>query len=128
MEPPVALLGAEQGPRAAHRLLREHQTAALCVVDQTKRLHGVVYENSVAEAVAAGKMSLEGLIQRMPAVSANTLLADLMGAASEHAAGLAVIDAGGKLQGVIPRVTLLNALSDPHSQGVVQEILQETTS
>lgn len=128
MEPPVALLGAQQGPRAAHRLMREHQTSALCVVDQTKRLHGVVYENSVAEAVAAGQSTLSGLIQRMPAVGASTLLAELMGAASEHAAGLAVINDDGKLQGVIPRVTLLNALSDPHSQGVVQEILQETTS
>ena len=29
MEPPVALLGAEQGPRAAHRLMRQHQASVV---------------------------------------------------------------------------------------------------
>lgn len=128
MEPPVALLGAEQGPRAAHRLMREHQTSALCVVDKARTLQGVVYERDAAEGVASGRDSLAGIIRPMPAASVTTVLAEMMTAASEHAAGLAVIDEDGKLQGVIPRVTLLNALVDPTTGGTLPEISQEVVA
>lgn len=124
-EPPVALLGAEQGPRAAHRLMREHQTSALCVVDKARKLQGVVYENDIAEGVAAGQDSLEGLIRSMPVTSPGTVLAELMTAASEHAAGLAVVDSTDKLLGVIPRVTLLSALADRSTHHAVQQIPEE---
>jgi glycine betaine/proline transport system ATP-binding protein len=124
-EPPVALLGSEQGPRAAHRLMRENQTRSLCVVNQSRVLQGVVYEHDIAEGVAAGKETLAGLIKPMPATSEDTYLAELMTAASEHAAGLAVIDENGKLLGVIPRVTLLNAMADPTPTSSVQTIYQE---
>ena len=125
MEAPVALLGAEQGPRAAHRLMRQHQTTALCVVDKARSLQGVVYESDVAAGVTAGKDTLAGIIKAMPATAEGTVLAELMTAASAHAAGLAVIDDDGKLQGVIPRVTLLNALADPTASESVQEISLE---
>ncbi|NDK32186.1 glycine betaine/L-proline ABC transporter ATP-binding protein [Nesterenkonia sp. Hz 6-5] len=127
-EPPVALLGSEQGPRAAHRLMREHQTRSLCVVDQGRVLQGVVYEEHIAEGVAAGKETLAGLIKPMPATSVDTYLSELMTAASEHASGLAVIDDAGKLLGVIPRVTLLNAMADPTPTSSVQTIHQEVAS
>ncbi|WP_245554867.1 quaternary amine ABC transporter ATP-binding protein [Nesterenkonia alba] len=123
-EPPVALLGAEQGPRAAHRLMREHQTSALCVVDQAKRLQGVVYETDAAEGVATGKDTLEGLIRPMPTTAPQTVLAELLTAAAEHDAGVAVVDSDGRLEGVIPRVTLLSALADP-SSGDFQTIPEE---
>lgn len=124
-EPPVALLGSGQGPRAAHRLMRQHQTNALCVVDQSRVLQGVVYENDIAEGVAAGKETLSGIIRPMPATSESTYLAELMTAASEHAAGLAVTDDAGKLLGVIPRVTLLNAMADPTPTSSVHTVYQE---
>lgn len=125
MEPPVAVLGAGQGPRAAHRLMREHQTTALCVVDQAKHLQGVVYEVDVAKAVAAGTDSLHGILREMPVTLPTTLLAELIGAASEHASGLAVVDEHSRVQGVIPRVTLLNALADTSAEGAVRTILEE---
>lgn len=125
MEPPVALLGAEQGPRAAHRLMRQHQTTALCVVDKGRKLQGVVYESDAAEGVSSGKDTLDGLIRPMPATASTTVLAELINAASEHPAGLAVIDQAGRLDGVIPRITLLNALADPTATGSVHEISQE---
>ncbi len=125
-EPPVAVLGAGQGPRAAHRLMREHQSSALCVVDQSRRLQGVVYEDDAAEAVAAGKDTLAGIIRPMPTTAPTTILADLLHAAAEHAAGVAVVDEAGRLQGVIPRVTLLSALADP-STDAVQTVPEEVT-
>lgn len=125
MEPPVAVLGSEQGPRAAHRLMRQHQTSALCIVDQARKLQGVVYESDAAEGVSSGKDTLEGIIRPMPATSESTVLAEMITAASEHAAGVAVTDDDGKLVGVIPRVTLLNAMADPTQSGVIKEVSQE---
>ncbi|KUG60475.1 quaternary amine ABC transporter ATP-binding protein [Nesterenkonia jeotgali] len=113
MEPPVAVLGTEQGPRTAHKLMREHQTNVLAVVDRGKKLHGFVHEAAVAAAVAQGTNTLEGLLQPAPSVHAETPLAELMTQAAQSEAGLAVIDDAGRLEGIIARVTLLNALAEP---------------
>lgn len=113
MEPPVAVLGAESGPRAAHRLLREHQMSSLFVVDRARRPQGVVYESDVAEAVRSGRDDLTGLVRPVPTVGEDNALAEIMTASAESPAGVAVVDVGGRLAGVIPRVTLFNALADP---------------
>ncbi|GAB3181257.1 glycine betaine/L-proline ABC transporter ATP-binding protein [Nesterenkonia halophila] len=115
MEPPAVTLGAEQGPRSAHRLMRERQTTTLMVVAHGRRLVGLVTETDVAEAVRSGTQSLDGIIRPVPAVAAETPLVDLMTAAAESPMALAVVDDEQRLQGVIPRVTLLNALADPTS-------------
>ncbi|MHA7273723.1 quaternary amine ABC transporter ATP-binding protein [Arthrobacter sp. TMT4-20] len=115
MEQPVALLGSEQGPRAAHKLLREHQLSSLMVVGRDKTLHGIVHEHDVAAAVAKGTDNLDGLLRSAATVRLDTPLADLMTAAAESVVALAVVDDRGRLSGVIPRVTLLNALGDPNA-------------
>ncbi|WP_084479300.1 glycine betaine/L-proline ABC transporter ATP-binding protein [Nesterenkonia sp. AN1] len=117
MEPPVAVLGTEQGPRTAHKLMREHQTSVLAVVDRGKKLHGFVHEAAVAAAVSQGANTLEGLLQPAPSVHAETPLAELMTQAAQSEAGLAVIDDAGRLEGIIARVTLLNALAEPKYTG-----------
>ncbi|KHL15773.1 glycine betaine/proline transport system ATP-binding protein [Mumia flava] len=109
MEPAVAVLGAEQGPRTAHKLMREHQISSLMVTDRQKRLAGIVEEDDVAEAVRAGKDSLDGALRSVATVHPDTMIADLLGASYQSAA-IAVVDDDGRLCGVIPRVTLLNAL------------------
>ncbi|WP_313409551.1 glycine betaine/L-proline ABC transporter ATP-binding protein [Aeromicrobium sp.] len=109
MEPPVAVLGSLQGPRAAHRLLREHQTSALMVVDRERRLKGVVIEEDVVSALARGQESLDGLVRPVVTVRPDVPVADLFGAAAESPTALAVVE-DERLLGVIPRVTLLSAL------------------
>src|SRR5690606_15412835 len=105
MEPPVAVLGSLQGPRAAHRLLREHQMSALMVVDRERRLQGVVMEDDVVAAVARGAENLDGLIRPAVTVRPDVAVVDLFAAAAESPAALAVVD-DERLVGVIPRVTL----------------------
>jgi glycine betaine/proline transport system ATP-binding protein len=113
MEKPVAVLGAEQGPRAAHRLIRENQLSALFVVDRDYRLQGVVYESDVADAVRDGKDRLDAILDReLLTVGPGTILADLFTEAAQSNAPLPVVADGGRLLGVIPRVTLLNALGN----------------
>jgi glycine betaine/proline transport system ATP-binding protein len=112
MEKPVAVLGTEQGPRAAHRLIRENQLSALFVVDRQNNLRGVVYEDDVSRAVQEGRDDINALIDPSPmSVSADTVVADLFSEAAESRAPLPVVGESGRLLGVIPRVTLLNALA-----------------
>jgi glycine betaine/proline transport system ATP-binding protein len=111
MEPPAAVLGAEQGPRAAHRLMREHQLDELFVVGRDRTLRGVVLEADVAEAVRAGRDTLDGLVRNdFPTVSPDTALADLFLDAAQRDIPLPVVAENRRLLGVIATVTLLNAL------------------
>jgi glycine betaine/proline transport system ATP-binding protein len=111
MEPPVALLGSEQGPRSAHKLMRENQTSSLFVVNRDKTVRGVVHEDQVAAAVDGARDTLEGLIdENLIKVGADTAVAELFADSAHSATALAVVDDDGRLLGVIPRVTLLSAL------------------
>src|SRR5690606_10429541 len=74
MEPAAAVLGSEQGPRAAHRLMRENQMSSLMVVEAGRTLRGVVREDEIADAVRGGRDVLDGLIQPAVAVAPETPL------------------------------------------------------
>ena len=113
MEKPVAVLGGEQGPRAAHKLMREQQQHGLYVVGRDRRLLGYVTEADVSDHLEA--KDLTGLLKPAPAtVSETTSVADLFGPAAATPLPLPVLDGEDRLTGVIPRVTLLSALG--HSQ------------
>lgn len=108
MEKPVAVLGGEQGPRAAHRLMREQQQHGLYVVARDRRLLGYVTEDDVVDL---DKGNLAGLMRPVPpTVTEATPVAELFGPAAVTPLPLAVLDADGRLLGVVPRVTLLSAL------------------
>ncbi|HSJ21831.1 MAG TPA: glycine betaine/L-proline ABC transporter ATP-binding protein [Nocardioidaceae bacterium] len=109
MEKPVAVLGGELGPRVAHKLMREHQLDSLMVVDRERNLRGVVMDHDVAQAVERGQQDLAGLLGPAVTVTPDTAVADLFAASADSPSDLAVVD-GGRLVGVIARVTLLSAL------------------
>ncbi|RLV55721.1 glycine betaine/L-proline ABC transporter ATP-binding protein [Aeromicrobium phragmitis] len=109
MERPVAVIGPDQGPRTAHKLMREHQVSSLMVVDRQRNVRGAVAEKDVAAAVERGRDTLDGLILPVVTVDPDVAVADLFGASAESPTALAVVD-GQRLVGVIPRVTLLSAL------------------
>lgn len=113
MEKPAALLGAEQGPRAAHRLMREHQLDELFVVGRDRTLHGVVLEGDIAAAVRAGQDTLNGIVRTdFPSVAPDVTIAEMFLDAAEKEIPLPVVGESGRLLGVIATVTLLNALGN----------------
>ncbi len=122
MEPPAAVLGAEQGPRVAHRLMREHQLDELFVVGRDRTLRGVVLESDIADAVRQGRDALDGLVRTdFPSVAPETAVADLFLDAAQRDIPLPVVAENGRLLGVIATVTLLNALGrdcgEQHTNG-----------
>ncbi|WP_153398588.1 quaternary amine ABC transporter ATP-binding protein [Ornithinicoccus halotolerans] len=113
MEPPVAVVGRDAGPQAAHKLMREHQTSSLLVVTRERRVEGLVWEDDVAEAVRQGADRLPVSAEGVPRVTPDTPLAALFHHAAATRAPIAVVGENDRLEGVIPRVTLLSALSAP---------------
>ena len=117
MELPVAVLGSELGPRVAHKLMRETQVSSLFVVGRDKSLRGLVYESEVAGAVSERSDKIDKILHRdVFTVGPDTLLADLFIDSAKHTTPLPVVDDVGRLLGVIPRVTLLNALGNAAGQ------------
>jgi glycine betaine/proline transport system ATP-binding protein len=115
MERPVAVLGAEQGPRAAHKLMREHQQRALYVVGRDRTLRGLVREEKVVAGIEAGADRLDAMVEpATTSVSTDTALAELFTTSAESPLPLAVVDETNRLVGVLPRVTLLAAMGSGH--------------
>lgn len=111
MTPPVAVVGSEQGPRAVHKLMREHQTARLFVVDRNSQLVGAVDEEAVVAAIAAGKEDLVGILDdQVVSVHQQEHLSSCLPLSAETPKALAVVDDERRVVGVLARVTLLQAL------------------
>lgn len=112
MEPPVAVLGADQGPQSAHKLMRENQTSTVLVLARNRTLRGIAREDEVARAVRAGSTSLPMIpAAEVGMVRQDDLLVDLFTIATRHSL-LVVTDERDRVVGLIPRVTLLAALGN----------------
>src|SRR5699024_3955748 len=110
MERPEKTLGDAQGPRTAHRMLRETHNSWLVVLRRDRTPAGVLWEDHVAEAVRLGHDELPSSVaDELPVVSHVSPFAQLLAASAPPTSPLAVVDDDGKHLGVIPRVTLLTA-------------------
>jgi len=111
MERPLAV-PVSAGIRGALRVMREEQVDEVFVAEN-RRLVGVVTDRAVIRAVKAGITDLRTIADSsVTRVGPDDLLTDIV----EHAVGspvpLPVIGPGGRLLGVVPRITLLAALGN----------------
>ncbi|WP_435736684.1 glycine betaine/L-proline ABC transporter ATP-binding protein [Cellulosimicrobium sp. PMB13] len=124
---PAVVVPMGGGPRQASRTMREAQVSAAYVVDRQRRLQGVVRDADAVAALKAGKESLDGIVRDGVApVSPDTALAEIFAPAAESPLPVAVTDGEGRLVGVVPRVTLLEAMV-PGDQPRTGEIDLSTT-
>ncbi|WP_157182757.1 quaternary amine ABC transporter ATP-binding protein [Sciscionella marina] len=111
MERPTSTIGANSGPRAALKVMREMQHTAIFVVDRQGTLLGVVEDEAAAEAARNGAETVEGIISNdIPEVGPETAVYELFIPSAESRLPLAVVDEDRKLLGIVPRATLLAAL------------------
>ncbi|MGP7959204.1 quaternary amine ABC transporter ATP-binding protein [Sanguibacter sp. A247] len=115
---PGVVLPVAAGPRRAARAMREAQVAAAFVVDRDRVLLGVVRDDDVVAAARAGATRLESLVSsEVATVDENTPLSEVFAPSAESVVPVAVTDAQGRLLGVVPRVTLLEAMVPPELDG-----------
>ncbi|MEE6296745.1 quaternary amine ABC transporter ATP-binding protein [Georgenia wangjunii] len=112
MRRPVAVVPVTAGPNRALREMREAQTSAAYVVDKTRVLRGVVYDADVVAAQRGGVEDLTSIVRPdTTAVTEGTPLSEVFAPAAESVLPLAVLDDGGRLVGVIPRIDILQAMA-----------------
>ncbi|MGO2110562.1 MAG: quaternary amine ABC transporter ATP-binding protein [Pseudoclavibacter sp.] len=112
MEPPVAVLQQNAGPRGALRVMRDTQTGSAFVVNQG-RLQGVVTDRAAMRAVKDGATDLGAILKKSPPTAGpETSLNDLIELTLDTTLPIAVVDERGRLLGVVPRVTILASLAN----------------
>lgn len=111
MERPRLAVAESAGPRTALKAMRDGYSSAVYVTGRDRRLVGIVHDRDAMKLARRGEASLASVIRPVPqSVSVDDVLMDLFVPAVESPLPLAVVDADGRLVGVIPRVTLLAAL------------------
>ncbi|WP_221584522.1 glycine betaine/L-proline ABC transporter ATP-binding protein [Microbacterium sp. G2-8] len=142
MERPRPVVDQKAGPRVALRAMRDPFLAAAYVVDDDRRLIGMVTDRDAVKLVRRGEKSLASVIKPAPGtVHESDVLMDVFVPAIEAALPLAVLDADERLVGVIPRITLLAALGpgpdatgeislpqEPVHSSVIDEVLASPES
>lgn len=99
------------GPRRTLHALREHQVPAAFVVAEGRRYIGIVRDRAALQAQQDGAQDVTGVTDPIPSVHQDDVLADIFNLAIDHDVPLPVIDDDGRLVGVIPRVSLLEAMA-----------------
>lgn len=118
MERPKAVIQFGAGPRLASRTMRDAQVSGAYVVDRDRILRGIIRDSTTVKAVQDGKTTLEDIVESdVPAVSVDTSVADIFAPSAESALPVPVVDDRGRLMGVIPRVTLLEAMVPNEAAG-----------
>jgi len=116
MVPARQVVPEHAGPRTALRVMREEPAAAAFVVGRDRRLKGWVSDRDALRLARRGESGIASALNTdYAAVTDDTLLIDLFVTAVESPLPLAVVDGGGRLLGVVPRVTLLAALGGGHT-------------
>jgi glycine betaine/proline transport system ATP-binding protein len=112
MRPPKVTVQVTAGPRQVLRTLREHQVSAAYVLDRRRVLQGVVRDAAVVDALRTGATALQDAIESgLTTVGPTTPLSDVFAPAAESPLPVPVVDDASRLVGVIPRVTLLEAMA-----------------
>jgi len=115
---PAAVVTTGAGPRVALREMREAQVSAAYLVDRDRTLRGVVRDADVVAAQRAGRESLVDLTRdEVTPVAEDAPLTEIFAPSAETPLPVPVVDGRGRLVGVIPRVTLLEAMAPGDTNG-----------
>ncbi|KRM78728.1 glycine betaine L-proline transport ATP binding subunit [Lapidilactobacillus dextrinicus DSM 20335] len=109
---PVTVNIEKDGPRLALRRMRENSISSLYVIDGRHHLVGIIDSTDVIELIRADKRSLGSIINPdVPTVALDTPLKNMMDEASHTPVPIAVLDDQQRLQGIIIRGAVLDALN-----------------
>jgi glycine betaine/proline transport system ATP-binding protein len=107
---PGALVSIKDGPKVAIKEMKNNGISSVFVVDNARRLQGLVTIDDAVKALKEGKQLEDILIKEYHTTAPDTYVQDLIPIASTTKYPIAVIDERNKLLGIIVRVSVLSAL------------------
>jgi len=110
MKRPVTMT-PDRGPRVALQFMRDNGISNIYLVDESRKLLGVVTAEDASDAVRSGRQLSEIIIRDVPVVSPDTRLNDMFDLVSQTRVPVAVTDEQCKLLGIVVRGAVLAALS-----------------
>ena len=118
MERPKAVVQIGVGPRQANRIMRDAQVSGTYVVDRDRVLRGIIRDSRAVQAVNEGETTLANIVEDdAPAVAMDTPISEIFAPSAGSALPVPVVDAQGRLMGVIPRVVLLGSMVPTEAPG-----------
>lgn len=111
MRRPETITLDKGGPRVALQLMRDSGVSNLFVVDQSRKLIGVITAEDASAAVQEGKELEDIIIREVPVVPPDKHLNELFDLCSTSRFPVSVVGENGRLLGVIVRGAVLGALS-----------------
>jgi len=116
MRPSRVVVSLTGGPRLALRTMEEHAASAAFVTDRNRVFHGTVTDTAVLEAQRRGDADLSAVVEPdTRQVHPDAPMSEIFAPAAESVLPVPVVDDGGRLVGVVPRVRLLEAMSQTAS-------------
>lgn len=116
MRPSRVVVSLAGGPRLALRTMEEHTASAAFVTDRNRVFRGTVTDTAVLEAQRRGDADLSAVVEPdTRQVHLDAPMSEIFAPAAESVLPVPVVDDGGRLVGVVPRVRLLEAMSQTAS-------------
>lgn len=127
MRPTEAVVSRSADPRRVQRIMDQGDWAGVFVVDEHRRLLGMVGDQEVIEAARRVDRSIAAVVETsgILTVRTDTPLSELFAPSKDARVPLAVVDEDFHLMGVISRVALLDSMSrsqDKVSEGSVMSL------
>ena len=126
MQPVKEVARLSDGPQTALNRMRRSGLSGILVVDGERRIRGYVTSERIVSALREGSVGSErihgDLMEPAPTVSVDTPLHEVIAIASEGSRPIAVVDASGRLRGVVVKGAILAALARPAWEATGAEV------
>ena len=121
MQPVREVARLRDGPQTALNRMRRSGLSGILVVDGERRVLGYLTSERIVAALREGEVTPDRihreLMEPAATVATDTPLADVITIASEGSAPIAVVDATGRLRGVVVKGAILAALARTQRNG-----------
>jgi glycine betaine/proline transport system ATP-binding protein len=107
---PSSLVFLKDGPHVALKEMERNGISSVFVVDNDRKLHGMVTVDDAVSAVKERKTLKEIITKNYEVVDPEAYVQELIPMATSSKYPIAVLDNNEKLLGIIPRVSVLSAL------------------
>jgi glycine betaine/proline transport system ATP-binding protein len=112
LRPALLTLKVGETPASALRRLADNEANGAFVVGADDRLLGVVTDTNLSAAISRGQSDLDAIVtDDYHAVRPDSIIGDFLHLAGRQVVPVTVVDAEGRLAGVVPRAAILSSLS-----------------